>query len=127
MANAPYYIGVAFQFNLGSQGLFSKRVDGDLVQDSLSQITLTGKGSRVMRRAFGCSLVSVVFDNMGPFLESVVNEFANEAISNFETRVTVNEITVVSGTGDNTTVDGLIDYTFNGKSDTTKIPLQKIE
>ena len=119
--NMSFYQGVSYAFNFGSTGIFSRKTDEELIKDSLSQIVLTSVGSRVMRRNFGCGLLGSIFENMGPFLEDMITEAITDGITNYEPRVSINNITV--DTSQDTKVVATIEYVYQGKVDTTNISI----
>jgi phage baseplate assembly protein W len=83
----PVYKGIAFPFQKG-QITFPKVVtDNELIRQSLIQLVLTPKGSRIMRPEFGTNILSHIFENNTTLLGLKIRSDVGTAISKFEPRV----------------------------------------
>ena len=109
------FLGVAFPFQKGLNGIPKAAVDAALVKSNLQQIIQTNQGERRMRPDFGANLISAVFENATlEETQSLVRDLIASAISQFEPRANVLAIEVSSRTTlSGTSLDILVKYEFN--------------
>lgn len=86
--------GIAFPFQRGDTGFPAAAVDDTLIGDSLRQLVLTPRGSRVMRPDFGTNIMAYVFENNDEILSEVIRSEIMAAIGKYEPRVIVRAIRV---------------------------------
>lgn len=92
------FYGFNMPFFGGPQKILSRQVDDKLIKNDILQLLLTVPGERVMRPDFGVHLRSFLFEqNTDSDLSILENEIA-QAITEYEKRVTVENVTVVSDT-----------------------------
>jgi phage baseplate assembly protein W len=90
----PIYKGIAFPFQKGSTSFPKTATDNDLIRQSLIQIVLTPKGSRIMRPEFGTNALTHIFENNTTMLGLKIRGDVSAAISKFEPRVSLRGIGV---------------------------------
>lgn len=85
------------------------------IKDSIILILSTTKGERVMRPSFGCRLNELVFapNNMGT--ATLIRNYIEEALLNWEPRIEVENITV-DPRADQSVLDISIDYIVNSSN-----------
>lgn len=91
----PVYKGIAYPFQLGTNSFPKVATDSDLIRQSLIQIVLTPKGSRIMRPEFGTNVLQHVFENNTTMLGVKIRNDVTAAISRFEPRVILQGIGIV--------------------------------
>lgn len=90
----PIYKGIAFPFQKGQTSFPKIVTDNDLIKQSLIQIVLTPKGSRIMRPEFGTNVLLHIFENNTTLLGLKIRGDVSAAISKFEPRVSLQGIGV---------------------------------
>lgn len=88
-----YFRGVAFPFVKDDVAVPAPVTDDELVQQSLVQILLTGRGERVMRPDFGCNLNAYVFENNDELLGELLRAEITAAVGKFEPRAEITDVT----------------------------------
>ncbi len=83
----PVYKGMAFPFQKGQTSFPKQVTDADLIRQSLIQIALTPKGSRIMRPDFGTNVLNHIFESNSVLLGVKIRNDVAAAISKFEPRV----------------------------------------
>jgi hypothetical protein len=83
----PVYKGMAFPFQKGQTAFPKPVTDADLIRQSLIQIALTPKGSRIMRPDFGTNVLNHIFENNSVLLGVKIRNDVGAAITKFEPRV----------------------------------------
>jgi hypothetical protein len=68
--------------------------DEEDIRQSLRILFSTGQGERVMLPTWGCGLKSRVFDPMDATLATEITDLVQRAVLFFESRITLNEVTV---------------------------------
>lgn len=68
--------------------------DLSALNQSIKNILLTRRGSLPGKPRFGSDLYKVVFSQMDSLTESMAKNYVIEALSEFETRIEVNNITI---------------------------------
>lgn len=102
----PTTRGIAFPFGRGPTGIPATVSDEDLIKQSLTQIVMTSRGERVMRPDFGSGAQGFVFENNGDLTAQLVVIDLRNAISRFEPRVVVRDISVAQ-------VDSTVEITIS--------------
>jgi len=76
-------------FKTGAKSFPENVEDAALIRQSILNILLTERGERLMRPTFGSGLLSRVFNNNDPILESVLQAEVFTAIGKWEPRAIV--------------------------------------
>lgn len=88
--------GVHFPFMKRKDGLPSADIPPNIFSSNIKQILLTTFGERVMRPTFGSRLRAMMFSGLpSEFVESEVRDEVRRAITTWEPRVVITDITVV--------------------------------
>ncbi len=88
----------SFPFRLGATSFPQEaETDDDAIKSSLIQIVTTGKGERVMRRAFGCNAFAMVFENTNELFRRRAESELRSSIAEWEPRVRVDAIVIEAG------------------------------
>ncbi len=66
----------------------------DAVKASIKNILLTDRGERFFNPIFGGNIRALLFEQMSPQTESLVRDYVEEAINNFEPRANLIEVIV---------------------------------
>ena len=82
------------------------------IMESLFLLLSTTPGERIMNPAFGCDLLSVVFERISEATRFKITSIVSIAILMFEPRVSVNEIDVQIISHDPGLIHILIDFTI---------------
>lgn len=80
------------------------------VQQSIYLILSTAPGERVMLPKFGCGIHDLVFQPNTASLRGIVREKVREALTTFEPRIDVLDVTVGNADGERNRLDIAIDY-----------------
>jgi len=106
------YVGFAFPFQKGPTGFPAQATDNDLIQQSLIQLVLTGRGERIMRPDVGSNAYGFVFENNEAPLQVLIQQEVRNVITKYEPRVILQAVSVVinDATGD---TPSLITITIN--------------
>jgi Bacteriophage baseplate protein W len=91
------YTGFAFPFQKNETGLPAVSTDEVLIKQSILQILLTGVGERIMRPTFGSNVYRFVFEPNDTPLEALIQTEIKDALSKWEPRVALQNVTVVRG------------------------------
>jgi phage baseplate assembly protein W len=87
--------GIAFPPIAGTGGFFSRTGGIETILSGLKQLILTSKGERVMLPGFGTSLRKYVFEPYTVELRNKISQEILEAISIYEPRVIVKDLSVI--------------------------------
>ena len=85
---------MAFPFQKGSLAFPREVTDADLIKQSLIQIVMTPKKSRVMRPNFGTNVLSYIFESNNAILSTLIRREVINAILTYEPRVRLNAVGV---------------------------------
>ena len=118
------FLGVGWSFppsfdrERGTVAMVSDEMD---IRQSLEIILFTSVGERVMRPTFGSTLQESFFDAMDSVSIDIMKDAIDQAILNFEPRVTLNEVAIEpSGINDGVLKINL-DYTIRAINARTNI------
>jgi phage baseplate assembly protein W len=92
----PNFLGLKYPIQKNSQGYFAKIADTSTIKSDLLILLLTNFGERVMLPSFGTGLSSALFQQNNAALEAQVVSLIKSAISKWEPRVSITQITAVS-------------------------------
>lgn len=82
-----------FDRNNGVLELQMVSLDAD-IKESLAILLATAPGERVMQPSFGCGLKGMVFENINESMVTELKDLIERAILFFETRISLDEITI---------------------------------
>jgi len=85
--------GWAFPVGLEADGSVRAAAGEDTVEESIRVIIGTSKGERVMRPDFGCGIHDYVFETIDANTLTLVETSVEEALVEFEPRISVEEVT----------------------------------
>ena len=108
--------GISWPFRIEGGGLPAAAKGTEVVRSALILLIRTPKGARVMRPTLGTSLQRLIFENQGPFLQSLIRRELLTSIANFLPQVTVNALEFVE---DDHKLQVNIRYTVQGVQDQT--------
>lgn len=91
---AFFFRGINFPFIKGPTALPEPVTDDDLIKQSLRQIVLTGRNTRVMRPDFGCDAAVFVHENNDDLLGELIRTEVFSAVGRFEPRVILQDVEV---------------------------------
>ncbi len=110
--NVKSFLGTGWgfppSFDKGSQTLRMVSDEEDISQ-SLYIILSTTTGERVMNPKFGCNLHQITFKNLDETTRQEIISIIQEAVLNYEPRVTLNEVEVDMKNA----LDGLVEVTLH--------------
>lgn len=113
---AKVLAGISFPFRIEGAGLPQAAFGTDVVKSALVVLLRTPKGSRVFRPTLGTKLQQMIFENQGPFLQSLLQREILAAINNFLPQVVVKAMDFVE---DNHRIQVNIRYIIQGVLDST--------
>jgi uncharacterized protein len=88
------YLGFQFPFQKGPTGFPAQAVDNALIQQSLVQLVMTGRGERVMRPLVGSNAYGFVFESTGATLVALLQTEIRNVITKYEPRVVLQNVQV---------------------------------
>ena len=88
------YQGFMFPFQKGPTGFPASASDDELIQQSLIQLVMTGRGERVMRPQVGSNAYAFVFENTGAPLQMLIQTEVRNVIAKYEPRVILQNVQV---------------------------------
>lgn len=89
-------LGVILPLERGANGYFNQGFDAmTQVKSNLTNLLLTKKGERVMQPSFGCDLHAVLFENMGPEIESETRSAIVRAVATWMPYLSIDDVEVV--------------------------------
>lgn len=97
------FLGRGWSFPVGVDPATGRVLSASSEEDIRQAVRLilgTGKGERVMRPEFGCSLRSFVFDHMDYTTQTQMEREAQEALIRWEPRITDVQVRVERDPGD---------------------------
>jgi phage baseplate assembly protein W len=94
------YLGFAFPFQKGPTGFPAQASDNDLIQQSLVQLVMTGRGERIMRPDVGSNAYKFIFESTDLPLQNLIQTEVGNVIRKYEPRVILRgvEVTVNDAT-----------------------------
>ena len=82
-----------FERNNGVLELQMVSLEAD-IQESIAILLATSPGERVMQPSFGCGLKAMVFENIDESTVTEIKDLVERAILFFESRITLNNISI---------------------------------
>ena len=94
--SAKDFLGVGWKFppNIDDNFCFKTSQYEDDIKEAIWIILSTAKGERIMRADFGCGIHDFVFETINSGMLELVKRSVSEALTLWEPRITVQEITV---------------------------------
>ncbi len=97
--------GWSFPTTFTRLGYDVKMVSGDAdIQESLWVLLSTSLGERIMMAEYGCQISQVIFQSLNTTLMTQLQETVLQAVTNWEPRITVDEVSI----SPDATVAGLV-------------------
>ena len=112
-----------FKLTINNKGTIEEVTNNDVIKQSIKTILSTIPGERVRLPEFGSNLINTLFEPIDQFTTDEVETSIEEALENFENRITIRSIRAIPNYSDNY-YDITIDYfirstgvrdTFNAK------------
>ena len=88
------FIGLSFPFRKEKSEFPVQATDLVAIRESLLQIMSTNRGERLMRPTFGINILDYIFESNTAILGSTVRSQVVDAITRFEERILVEDVTV---------------------------------
>jgi uncharacterized protein len=102
--------GWSFPVNINRlTGVISSQDEKD-IRESIEIILGTSKGERIMNPDFGCGIHDYVFETMNTYTAGMIEESVREALSRWEPRIYVGDLSVVLDDSDQGRLLINIDY-----------------
>ena len=89
------YKGIFFPFQRGNHEFPKAAYDAELIKQSLIQIVLTPRRSRIMRPDFGCDVLGLLFEQNTDLLAEICRLEVTTAISKYEPRAIVQDVQTI--------------------------------
>jgi phage baseplate assembly protein W len=124
MSHIKSFLGTGWSFppsfdrERGTVTMVSDEVD---IRQSLEIILFTSVGERVMRPTFGSTLQESFFDAIDSVSIDIMKDAIDQAILNFEPRVTLNELEIETSDINDGVLKINLDYTIRGINVRTNI------
>ena len=117
----------SFEMNPVSNDVTTKS-DVNAVKESMRNILLTDKGSRVFRPNFGGNIKSYLFENKySPVLNTVIENSVIDTINTYEPRAVVERVECISSMDDNYVYINIYFYVQNlSELQSTTVTMEKI-
>ena len=84
--------GISFPFTKKGKQLPASSEDEDLIKQSIIQIIMTERGSRIFRPNFGTDIMNFIFENTDLVKAQVVKADILQALTQYEPRIVVKAI-----------------------------------
>lgn len=91
----------------------SRKVNEAAVKESLKNLILTDRGERLMNPELGCGIRKMLFDNLTPDKVIIIKEMIKETIENYEPRVALIDVDILSGFDDGRVIVTLVFNVIN--------------
>lgn len=118
--------GMAFPFKQSSVGFPAQVEDAALIRQSVIQIIMTPRGTRIMRPDFGASVLDFVFENNDELLVIQIQREVRAALGKWEPRIVVTRVDVVRD-ADQGEVSVTIHYVIRALSSPDKVSITLAE
>jgi phage baseplate assembly protein W len=92
--------GMSFPPRVGADGRLAWSAGEQNVRESLRVLLLTEPGERLMREAYGCGLRRYLFEPNTATTRELIRQRITAAVSRWEPRAAVQDVTVVSDDAD---------------------------
>jgi phage baseplate assembly protein W len=108
--------GISFPFRIEGGGLPAAAKGTDVVRAALIVLLRTPKASRVMRPTLGTDIQSLIFENQGPVLRSLIQREIFSAVNDFLPQVKIRALDFVE---DEHKIQVNVQYVVQGVTDQT--------
>lgn len=107
------FLGTGWQFPITVDGITGRIVESSYeenIRQSIYLIIMTKPGERVMRPDFGCEIHNFMFENIDYTTLSRMKQAVEEALIQWEPRITDTEVTVIDAVQEQNAVELQIAY-----------------
>jgi len=96
MSDAANFVGrgVSFPLRVDQSGSIAFTTGGADIDGSLRMILMTAPGERLMRPQFGCRIWDLLFEPVNANTIGLMSEAVRDAVSQWEPRVDLDEVTI---------------------------------
>lgn len=104
IANRPVGIYSDFHKDLTVNPItedLARLLDEDAVNESLKNLMLTDRGERLMQPNLGSDIKATLFENNTPATLTILKQQVKDTITNFEPRITLIDVEILSNYDDN--------------------------
>lgn len=103
------------------------KLDEDAIKESLKNLVLTDKGERLFQPNLGSDIRKTLFENNTPATLRILQEQVKEVINNFEPRITLIDVEIISNYDENAVSINVVYYIRNSEVPiTTTIFLERV-
>lgn len=119
MSDTPDIIGrgFTFPFRVDKTGSIALTTGADDIESAMRVILCTAPGERVMRPEFGCKIWDLLFEPVDANTLGLMAEYVRLALSQWEPRAVVDDVTVTPRVSTEGVVDIAIVYTVQATND----------
>ena len=119
MSDTPDIVGrgISFPLRVDQTGSIALTSGGDDIDSSMRVILCTAPGERLMRPEFGCRIWDLLFEPVDANTLGLMAEYVRLALSQWEPRAGVEDVTVTPRSGREGLVDIAITYTAQATND----------
>lgn len=119
MSDTPDIVGrgISFPLRVDQTGSIALTSGGDDIDSSMRVILCTAPGERLMRPEFGCRIWDLLFEPIDANTLGLMAEYVRLALSQWEPRAGVEDVTVTPRSGREGLVDIAITYTVQATND----------
>ena len=86
--------GISFPMRVDQSGALAMTAGADDIDASLRMVLITAPGERLMRPKFGCRIWDLLFEPVNANTIGLMAEAVREAVSQWEPRVTLEEVEI---------------------------------
>jgi phage baseplate assembly protein W len=120
---ALYGQGISFPPRVGPDGAMVRSVGELNVRESICTILRTRPGERVERPGFGCGLDRYLFEPNTVATLRLISEDVQRALTRWEPRIRLDDVTATIHPGDGRAVDVTITYTLIATGVRERLPM----
>ena len=113
--------GISFPLETQSNGQIAVAKDRQKIRQSIRLILGTAKGERIMRPEFGCGVHDLLFEPDSASLRGLVAHEVQTALVEWEPRIRVDSVSVVTAPNEPSKILASIQYTIRDKSSPSNI------
>jgi hypothetical protein len=119
MAEEPDFIGrgISFPMRVDQTGSIATSGGPDDIDGAIRMILVTAPGERLMRPQFGCRIWQLMFEPVNANTLGLMAEAVRDALSQWEPRAVVEDVTVEPADGSENRIDILITYVVKATND----------
>ena len=109
--------GITFPMRVDQSGAIAMTSGADDINSSLRMVMMTAPGERVMRPQFGCKIWDLLFEPINATTLGLMAEYVRDAVSQWEPRVALDNVSITPNPADHATVSILLDYRVKTTND----------